>query len=176
MKVILWGINYSPEATGIAPFNAELAEYLAGGDCDISVVTGFSYYPHWRKAPADRWRLFRKERINGVNVLRCAQYVPEKVSTLRRIIHELSFGLTSLVRVLFLPRPDIYIVVSPPLFLGFCAWIATIVKRSRFVFHIQDLQPGAAVGLGMAIINSGMDCIIDRITSGSTHMARLWLP
>ncbi len=149
MKAILWGINYSPEATGIAPFNAELAEYLASEDYEISVVTGFSYYPHWKKAPADRWRLFRTERINGVKVFRCALYVPARVSTLRRIIHELSFGLSSLVRVLFLPRPDIYIVVSPPLFLGFCAWFATLVKRNRFVFHIQDLQPGAAVGLGM---------------------------
>ena len=149
MKAILWGINYSPESTGIAPFNAELAEYLAREDFDVTVVTGFSYYPHWRKDPKDRGRLFRTEYVNGVKVIRCAQYVPESVSTVRRIIHELSFGLSSLFRVLFLPRPDIYIVVSPPLFLGFCAWIATVLKRSRFVFHIQDLQPGAAVGLGM---------------------------
>jgi colanic acid biosynthesis glycosyl transferase WcaI len=151
MKAILWGINYSPEATGIAPFNAELAEYLAREDVEISVVTGFAYYPRWEKSVADRGRLFRTEQINGVKVIRCAQYVPRpgKVSTVRRIIHELSFGLSSLLRVLFLPRPDVYIVVSPPLFLGFCAWIATVIKRSRFVFHIQDLQPGAAVELGM---------------------------
>lgn len=149
MKAILWGINYSPEATGIAPFNAELAEYLAGEESEISVVTGFSYYPHWRKAPQDRWRLFRTEQINGVKVIRCAQYVPEKVSTLRRIVHELSFGLSSLVRVLFMPRADVYIIVGPPLFLGFCGWIVTVLKHSRFIFHIQDLQPGAAVELGM---------------------------
>jgi colanic acid biosynthesis glycosyl transferase WcaI len=54
-----------------------------------------------------------------------------------------------LIRVLFLPRADIYIIISPPLFLGFCGWIAALLKRSRFVFHIQDLQPGAAVELGM---------------------------
>lgn len=149
MKAILWGINYTPEATGIAPFNTELAEYLARADFDVSVVTGFSYYPHWRKAPGDRWRLFRTDRIHGVKVHRCAQYVPSRVSTVRRILHELSFGVSSLLRVLSLPRADIYVVVSPPLFLGFCAWMATVLKRSRFVFHIQDLQPGAAVGLGM---------------------------
>lgn len=149
MKAILWGINYSPEATGIAPFNAELAEYLASEDIEISVVTGFPYYPHWRKDSKDRGRLYRTEIINGVKVHRCAQYVPANVSTFRRIVHELSFGLSSLLRVLTLPRPDIYIVISPPLFLGFCAWVATLLKRNRFVFHIQDLQPGAAVGLGM---------------------------
>ena len=149
MKAILWGINYSPEATGIAPFNTELAEFLQRADFQVSVVTGFPYYPHWRKTPTDRGRLFRTDSINGVPVHRCGQYVPARVSTVRRIVHELSFGLSSLLRVLSLPRADVYVVVSPPLFLGFCAWIATVIKRSRFVFHIQDLQPGAAVGLGM---------------------------
>jgi colanic acid biosynthesis glycosyl transferase WcaI len=149
MKAILWGINYSPEATGIAPFNTELAEHLTKQAVDLSVVTGFSYYPHWSKAPGDRWRMYRTEQINGVIVHRCGQYVPARVSTLRRILHELSFGFTSLLRVISLPRPDVYIVISPPLFLGFCAWIACVLKRSKFVFHVQDLQPGAAVGLGM---------------------------
>ncbi len=149
MKITVWGINYRPESTGIAPYNAELAEFLAGRDYDVSVVTGFPYYPHWRKEPGDRRQLFRSEQINGVDVYRCAQYVPERVTTLRRIFHELSFGIMSLLRVLFLPRSDIYVVVSPPLCLGFFAWVATRLKRSRYVFHVQDLQPGAAVGLGM---------------------------
>lgn len=149
MKIILWGINYRPESTGIAPYNAELAEYLAGQDCDVTVVTGFAYYPVWQKAAEDRRRLFRREEINGVTVHRCAQYVPAKVTTGRRILHELSFGLMSLLRVLFLPRADIYLVVSPPLCLGFFAWIATRLKGSRYIFHVQDLQPGAAVQLGM---------------------------
>lgn len=148
MKILLWGINYRPESTGIAPYNAELAEFLAR-EHDVAVVTGFPYYPHWRKEPGDRGRLYRDEQIDGVTVHRCGQYVPGRATTLRRIFHELSFGVSSLLRVLFLPRADIYVVVSPPLFLGFCAWIATLVKGSRYVFHVQDLQPGAAVGLGM---------------------------
>jgi colanic acid biosynthesis glycosyl transferase WcaI len=51
--------------------------------------------------------------------------------------------------VLTLRRADIYIVVSPPLALGFFAWLATRLKWSRYVFHVQDLQPDAAVGLRM---------------------------
>jgi colanic acid biosynthesis glycosyl transferase WcaI len=150
MKILLWGINYRPESTGIAPYNAELAEYFASrSDTEITVVTAFAYYPLWKKSPSDQWRLFRRDEINGVTVHRCGQFVPGKVTTLKRILHELSFGITSLLRVLFLPRADIYVVVSPPLFLGVCAWIATRVKRSRYLFHVQDLQPGAAVGLGM---------------------------
>ena len=149
MKIILWGINYAPEATGIGPFNQELCEYLAGRGHEVSAVTTFPYYPQWRKSSGDRGRWHRTDRVGGVSVHRGWCYVPAVVTTGRRIAHELSFGLGSLLRVLLLPRADVYVVVSPPLALGFFAWIATTLKRSRFVFHVQDLQPDAAVELGM---------------------------
>lgn len=149
MKITLWGINYAPESIGIGPFNRELGEYLAGRGHHVTAVTAFAYYPHWRKSPADRGRWHRAEISGGVTVHRCGCYVPATATALRRILHELSFGLVSTLRILLLPRADIYLVVSPPLALGFFAWIATTLKRSRFVFHVQDLQPDAAVGLGM---------------------------
>lgn len=149
MRIILWGINYAPEVTGIAPFNRELCDYLAGCGHDVAAVTTFSYYPQWRKRPEDSGRWQRVDRVGNVDVHRCWHYVPQKVTTLKRIAHELSFCLTSFWRVLRLKRADVYFVVSPPLALGFFAWLATRIKGSRFVFHVQDLQPDAAVGLGM---------------------------
>ncbi len=149
MKITLWGINYAPEPTGIAPFNRELSEYLAGQGHEVMAVTSFSYYPSWRKMVADRGRLFRTETMQGVRVVRCWCYVPGVVSNFRRILHELSFGVVSALRLLFAPRVDVYMVVSPPLGLGFFAWVIATLKRSQFVFHVQDLQPDAAVGLGM---------------------------
>lgn len=149
MKVILWGINYSPESTGIAPFNRELCEYLTSKGHAISAVTSFPYYPSWRKRPEDRGQCFRTDIMEGVSVYRCWCHVPARVTTVRRILHELSFCLVSACRVLALPRADVYFVVSPPLALGLFAWVVTMLKRSRFLFHVQDLQPDAAVGLGM---------------------------
>ncbi|HEX2853315.1 MAG TPA: WcaI family glycosyltransferase [Opitutaceae bacterium] len=149
MKILLWGINYSPESTGIAPFNRELCEYLAGRGHEVSAVTAFPYYPVWKKRPEDAGKLHRAEHIAGVRLFRCWCYVPSVVTTLRRIAHELSFCVASTLRILCLPRADVYLVVSPPLALGLFAWIVTTVKGSRFVFHVQDLQPDAAVGLGM---------------------------
>ena len=149
MKIILWGINYAPESTGIAPFNADLCEYLTGCGHQVAAVTAFPYYPQWRKRPADRKRWFATEKVRGVRVHRCGCYVPRVVTTVRRIVHELSFCLSSAWRILRLPRADIYLVVSPPLALGFFAWMAAKAKRSRFVLHVQDLQPDAAAGLGM---------------------------
>jgi colanic acid biosynthesis glycosyl transferase WcaI len=149
VKILLWGINYAPESTGIAPYNRELCEYLARQGHHVTAVTAFQYYPVWRKQPEDRGRLHRAELIGGVSLHRCWCYVPATVTTLRRIVHELSFCAVSAARILSLPRADVYVVVSPPLALGFFAWVVTALKGSRFVFHVQDLQPDAAVGLGM---------------------------
>jgi colanic acid biosynthesis glycosyl transferase WcaI len=149
MRITTWGINYAPELTGIAPYNTELCEFLKSRGHEISMVTAFSYYPAWAKLPADRWRLYRTDTKEGVPIHRCWHYVPAKATTVRRILHELSFGLTSFLRVLTLPRADIYIIISPPLFLGVLAWMVAGLKRSRYIFHVQDLQPDAAIGLEM---------------------------
>ena len=149
MKIAVWGINYSPELTGIAPFNRALCEFLAEQGHAVGVITGFPYYPEWKKRESDRGRWFRTEVENGVVIRRCWLYVPKVVGSLRRMLHEASFVVVSLLRVLALPKPDLFVVISPPLPLGIAAWFAGWVKGVPFVFHVQDLQPDAAVGLGM---------------------------
>jgi colanic acid biosynthesis glycosyl transferase WcaI len=149
MRIVLWGINYAPEITGIAPHNVAPCEFLQRNGHDVEMVTTFAYYPAWRKRAEDRLKFFRTDRINNVRVHRCWHFVPGRVSAWKRIVHEATFVLTSTICVLLLKRPDAYIVVSPPLLLGTVAWLAARLKHAPFVFHVQDLQPDAAVGLGM---------------------------
>ena len=149
MNIIVWGINYSPELTGIAPYNTVLCEYLAAQGHAVQMVTSFSYYPEWHKRQEDRGRWFRLDRLNGVIVHRCWHYVPARPSTFRRILHELSFVATTFLRVLTLRKTDVMVVVSPPLLLGFAAWLAGLFIRAPFIFHVQDMQPDAALKMGM---------------------------
>ena len=149
MRAVVWGINYAPEFTGIAPHSVALCEFLRGRGDDVSMVTGFPYYPSWEKRPEDRGRAYRTDQINGVPVHRCWQFVPGRVSALKRIFHEASFVFTSTLRALSLPRADVYVLVSPPLLLGVAGWLVGKIKGAPFVFHVQDMQPDAAVGLGM---------------------------
>ncbi len=149
MRIIVWGINYAPEFTGIAPHSVALCEFLRAHGFDVEMVTAFAYYPSWEKRPEDRACLFRTDVINGVPVHRSWQFVPARVSALRRIFHEASFVFTSIFRALALPRADVYVLVSPPLSLGVAGWLVGKIKRAPFVFHVQDMQPDAAVGLGM---------------------------
>jgi len=149
MRVVVWGINYAPERTGIAPCNVATCEFLAATGCDVTMLTTFPYYPAWEKRAADRDRLFQSEIINRVRILRCWHYVPARVSTLRRIPHECSFAVHSLARLIFMGRPDILIVVSPPLLVGAFARLYCWLKGGKYWLHLQDLQPDAAINLGM---------------------------
>jgi colanic acid biosynthesis glycosyl transferase WcaI len=149
MKILVWGINYAPEVTGIGPYNTALCEFLRAAGHEVEMITTFSYYPAWQKRPEDRGRLWRTDRLNDVPVHRCWHYVPARVNWWRRIIHEATFVLTSLPRVLTRPRPDVLVTISPPLLLGPASGLVSLLRRTRYVFHVQDLQPDAALGTGL---------------------------
>ncbi len=149
MRIIVWGINYAPEVTGIGPCNAALCEHLRAAGHEVEMVSTFPYYPAWKKRPEDAGVLYRTDEVNGVPVHRCWHYVPRIVKRWKRIPHEASFVFASTLRVLAMQRPDLLIVVSPPLLLGAAAALASWAHGAPFVFHVQDLQPDAAVGLGM---------------------------
>jgi colanic acid biosynthesis glycosyl transferase WcaI len=149
VRVLVLAINYWPERTGIAPFTTGRCEYLAARGHEVIVCTALPYYPEWRLAPAYRRRFLVHEERNGVTILRCRIYVPNRVDAFRRVLHESSFVAASLLRALAERRPDVMLIVSPPLGL---ALAAVILKRRwsiPFAFHVPDLQPDAAVDLGM---------------------------
>ena len=149
MKITVWGINYDPEPTGIGPFNTDLCAFLAERGHEVTMLSTFPYYPWWRKRETDLGKLYESEKLQGVKLCRCWHYVPAKPTTLKRLLHELSFVATSTFRALFMARPDVYIIVSPPLFLGLGATLVRWLRWRKFVYHVQDLQPDAALGLGM---------------------------
>ena len=149
MRILLWGINYAPEVTGIAVYNQMLAEWLAARGHETEVVTSFAYYPSWRKRPEDARKLLASESLNGVRIHRCWHYVPRRIRSSKRILHEASFVCLTFLRALALRRPDVVFVPSPPLPLGVAASVYSFLRRVPWVFHVQDLQPDAAVALKM---------------------------
>jgi colanic acid biosynthesis glycosyl transferase WcaI len=149
MKVLVSSVNFWPDHSGIALYSTDLPVYLAKKNFEVTMVTGFSYYPTWRKLPKDHGKLFARETYEGVRVLRGYLYVPKKVSTLHRIFHELSFVFFAALNFIRAGRPDCIIVISPPLLLGLVGVLFKWLWRTRLVFHIQDLQPDAAISLGM---------------------------
>lgn len=149
MRVAIVSINYHPELTGISVYTTGLAESLASAGDSVDVYTGFPYYPQWQKAAGHEWLWHKREEVRGVDVRRHYLYVPGRPSALRRMVHELSFVSSATLGYLFGPRAGVTVIVSPSLFLGIPIALLARLKGSATLFHVQDLQPDAAVDLGM---------------------------
>src|SRR5216684_236583 len=149
MRILYLGINYWPDESGIAPFATGRCEYLAECGHEVVACTGLPYYPQWRVAAAYRRRLLVREERAGVSIRRSWMYVPRKLTSLRRMVHEGTFVCSSFMSALCGPRPDLLLVVSPPLGLAASAIALGRLWRVPYVLHVTDLQPDAAVDLGM---------------------------
>jgi colanic acid biosynthesis glycosyl transferase WcaI len=149
MKVLILSINYWPEVTGIGAFTTYRAEHLAAAGHEVVVCTSFPYYPEWKVPPAYARKLAMTETRNGVKIVRSYAYIPNPVTSLRRILHEGSFIASSALRAMVRKRPDVLLVVSPPLGLALPAILLSRLWRIPYVFDVEDLQPDTAAELGM---------------------------
>ena len=149
MKILILSINYWPEVTGIGAFTTYRAEHLAAAGHDVEVCTTFPYYPEWKVPKEYSGRLASSEQRNRIRIFRSYAYVPNRVTALKRIIHEGTFVLSCLMRAAFRRRPDVLLVISPPLGLALPAILLSRLWRTPYVFDVEDLQPDSAGDLGM---------------------------
>ena len=152
MHYAFLGINYWPDETGIAPFTTGRCEYLASRGHRVTMFTGFPYYPAWRIPEPYRKHMFGREERNGVEIVRCWLYVPSQVSAAKRILHEASFITSSMLRAMArrsIDKPDLLVVTTPPLALCLSAVVLSRLWKIPIVQHVPDLQPDAAMDLGM---------------------------
>src|SRR5438874_9925467 len=117
VSILLIGINYAPELTGIGPYTTGLAEHFAEHGHAVRVITGVPHYPEWRRgrAPAGR--------SSNPRVSRQWHYVPRSPTALGRMLYESSWLLSG-TRVLGVRRPDVVFGVIPSLSGGVLAWLA----------------------------------------------------
>ena len=112
LDVLIVGLNFPPEPTGIAPYTAGTARFLVEAGHRVRVITGVPHYPQWRRSPGfEGWRTH--ETIGGIEVLRVAHPVPPRGNSRERIFMELAFAAhASSIRG---RSPDVALAVSPSL-------------------------------------------------------------
>ncbi|MFV0264619.1 MAG: colanic acid biosynthesis fucosyltransferase WcaI [Kluyvera sp.] len=151
MKILVYGINYSPELTGIGKYTGEMVEWMAQQGHEVRVITAPPYYPEWQVGVNySSWR-YRRE-VGDATVWRCPLYVPKQPSTLKRLLHLGSFALSSFFPLMAQRRwkPDRIIGVVPTLFCTPGMRLLAKLSGARTLLHIQDYEVDAMLGLGMA--------------------------
>ncbi|GGG93686.1 colanic acid biosynthesis glycosyltransferase WcaI [Polaribacter pacificus] len=144
-KLTIIGINYYPEDTAIGLYTSQLATYFNNEGVEVSVLTGFPYYPSWKISKSYKnksW--FYKENINGVQVYRYKQYVPQRPTFLRRIFHLLDFTFGTFINLFKIQKADVVLCIVPFTSTIFLGSILAKLKKAKLWIHIQDFEFDAA--------------------------------
>jgi colanic acid biosynthesis glycosyl transferase WcaI len=151
MKILVYGINFAPELTGIGKYTGEMVAWLAARGHDVRVVTAPPYYPDWTVRPGYSAARYSREAWQGATIHRTPLWVPRKVTGARRLVHLASFALTSIPALLgqWRWKPDVVWVTEPPLFCSPAALAFARLRSAKAWLHVQDYEVDAAFELGL---------------------------
>jgi colanic acid biosynthesis glycosyl transferase WcaI len=148
VKILLLCQYYSPEEQNI--FVHECASGLVGKGHDVIVLTAFPHYGRTSVYEGYRGKVFQRETIDGVKVMRAWVYATGKKGFYPRLANFGSFCGTSLIAgVITSLKPDVVYTWIPPLPLGVTGALLAGYKRVPYVVHVQDIYPRVAVEHGM---------------------------
>ena len=151
MKILVYSMNFWPEPTSTGKYSGEMAAWLASRGHSVRVIAAPPYYPEWKIADGYSAFRYRREQFGSVDVRRCPTWIPAQPNGLKRILCMLLFGLTcgwEAFKSLFW-RPDLAIVVEPPISCAPAAWFFARLGGAKTWLHIQDFEVDAALQLGM---------------------------
>ena len=149
LKILIIGINFYPELTGIGKYTAELAFYLSAARNEVRVVTAPPYYPYWKVQPGYTAAQYQRNVLQGLKIYRCPLWVPRKPSGAKRLLHLLSFALSSFPALLgqLAWKPDVVLCIAPAFFCAPFALFTARLTGAKAWLHIQDFELDAAASL-----------------------------
>ncbi|HXF49201.1 MAG TPA: glycosyltransferase family 4 protein [Verrucomicrobiae bacterium] len=164
MNILFVTFYYPPEVGAPQRRISEYAAELKRRGHQVSILTGFPNYPRGELIEPYRRRLYLRENLNGIEVLRVFHFLGNRYGKWGRALAEGSFALSASVAVLLETSPDAVIVESPSLLSG---WAGVLLKRLRnsiLVLHVSDLFPEAAVAVGM-LRRGGLFSLLKRMAT-----------
>jgi colanic acid biosynthesis glycosyl transferase WcaI len=139
MKILLLTQWYPPEP---AKLLSDLAECIQQAGHEITVLTGFPNYPSGKLYPGYSIKLWQREQINGIPVIRVPLYPSHDQSSWQRVLNYLSFSQSSsLLGPWLAHKPDVIHVYHPPLTAAWPGWLLSRLWNVPFTFEIQDMWP-----------------------------------
>ncbi len=150
MRLIVLTQYYPPEAGAAQNRLSDLARRLATRGHDVHVLTALPNYPGTAVFPAYRGRAGMTEILDHVTVHRAGLYVPSQPTLLRRMRCYLSFAAhAAMLGRRIVPRADVLLMESPPLFLAPAGIYLARRLGAHFVVNVSDLWPRSVLALGL---------------------------
>lgn len=148
MNILLITQWYPPVKSAASNRTSKMAYFLKKQGHRVTVLTGMPSYPTGILPKKYASKLYFKEKIDDIDVLRTYEYPAPNQRVFKRLFNNFSFLVSALTAILIIPKYDIVIVSSPPFLGGITGLFAKQIWSAKFIFDVRDLWPQAAIELG----------------------------
>ena len=147
MKILFITDNFPPEVNAPATRTFEhCKEWVKKGD-EVTVITCAPNFPKGKVYKGYKNKLYQKEKIEGIKVIRVWSYISANEGFAKRIIDFLSFAFMAFWVGLF-KKTDVIIATSPQFFTTWTAETLATLKRKPWVFELRDIWPESIRAVG----------------------------
>jgi len=148
MKILFITDNFTPEVNAPATRTYEhVKEWIKEKDVEVTVITCFPNFPHGKVYDGYKNKLYQKEYIDGIEVIRVWSYITSNSGFIKRVLDYISFGVMAFFVGLF-QKHDLIIATSPQFFTTWAAWGISKIKRKPWIFELRDLWPESIKTVG----------------------------
>jgi glycosyltransferase involved in cell wall biosynthesis len=147
MHILFLSHYYPPEVNAPASRVSENARQWVKAGHKVTVVTCAPNHPKGAVYPGYRNRLFQRETLDGVEVIRIWTFLAANEGFALRLLNYLSYPLSLLLNLFRIPKANVVVSTSPQFF---CGLAGILIKRRRrpWVLEIRDLWPESIVAVG----------------------------
>lgn len=147
MRIIFLTDNFPPEVNAPASRTYDHAKEWVKAGHSVTVITCFPNFPKGKIYDGYKNKLYQKEQIDGIEVIRVWSYITANKGFFKRTLDFISYSVTSFFAGLFVST-DVIVATSPQFFTALSGRTLAFFKRKPWVMEVRDLWPESIKTVG----------------------------
>ena len=146
-RILFLSDNFPPEVNAPATRTNEHAREWVKKGYDVTVITCAPNFPHGKVYEGYKNKLFSREEIDGIKVIRVWTYITANEGFLKRILDYISFAIMAFFVGLRI-RTDIIVATSPQFFTAVAGRWLSFFRFRPWIMEVRDLWPESIAAVG----------------------------
>ena len=148
IKILFLTHYFPPEIAAAANRSYEHIKRWQQKGVDITVITNNPNHPNGKIYDGYNNKLFYKENIDGIEVIRVKTYATPNKGSIKRTFNFIFYFIMSIWASFHVKNVDVIIASSPQLLCGLAGSIIKRIKKKPFILEIRDLWPDSIIAVG----------------------------
>lgn len=147
MKILFLTDNFPPEVNAPATRTYEHCKEWVKNGVEVTVLTCAPNFPHGKLYKGYKNKLYQKENIDGIDVIRVWSYMSSNSGFVKRVLDYVSFSFMSFWVGLF-QKFDVIVATSPQFFTTWTGYALSKIRQKPWIFELRDIWPESIATVG----------------------------